>query len=171
MNKYFIILLLSIFGYHSFAQTNLIFIRHDTTLLKATESNWIIKSPDKNDNLINSPIGKSLPLLILQEIEKGNLKAFDIETNKPISSKDIFTWKMGKDSMLVYDSAGDSNKLVVKQNKLNPDEISMIRIYYDWYFNPSAGKIQSTIKRIELIEEVTNSLGTFIGYKPFCRIE
>ena len=171
MNKYFIILLLSIFDYHSFAQTNLIFIRHDTTLLKATECKWIIKSLDKNDHLIKSQIGKSIPLIILQEIEKGNIKAFGIETNKPIPSKEIFTWKMGKDSMLVNDSTGDSNKLVVIQNKLNPDKISSIRIFHDWYFNPSTGKIQSAIKWIELIEDFTNSSGTFIGYKPFCRIE
>ena len=78
---------------------------------------------------------------------------------------------MGEDSMLVNDSTGDSNKLVVIQNKLNPDKISGIRIFHDWYFNPSTGKIQSTITWIVLIEDFTNSSGTFIGYKPFCRIE
>ena len=171
MNKYFIILLLSIFDYHSFAQTNLIVIRHDTTLLKADECKWIITSLAKDDHLIKSHTGKSIPIIILQEVEKGNLKAFDFETNKPIPSKEIFTWKMGKDSMLVNDSTGESNKLVVIQNKLNPDQISTIRIFHDWYFNPSTGKIQSTIKWIELIEDVTTSSGTFIGYRPFCRIE
>ena len=170
MNKYFIILLLSIFGYHSFAQTNLLLIRHDTTLLKATECKWIIKSLDKDDHLIKSQIGKSIPLIILQEIEKGNVKAFDVETNKPIPSKEIFTWKMGKDSMLVNDSTGDNNKLVVIQNKLNTDNISGVRIFHDWYFNPLTGNIQSTIKWIELIEDLTTSSGIFIGYKPFCKI-
>jgi Gliding motility associated protein GldN len=171
MNKYSIILLLSVFGYHSFAQTTLVLIRHDTTLLQATECNWIIKSLDRNDQLTKSQNGKSIPLIILEEIEKGNLKAFDFETNKAIPSKEIFTWKMGKDSILVNDSTGGSNKLVVIQNKLNPDKISRIRIFHDWYFNPSTGKIQSTIKGIELIEDITNSSGTFVGYKPFCRIE
>ena len=171
MNKYFITLLSSIFGYYSFAQTNLIFVRHDTTLLKATECNWIITSLDNNDRLIKSQTGKSIPLIILEEIENRNIKAFDIETNKPIPSKEIFTWKMGKDSMLVSDPTSDSSKLVVIQNQLNPNKISGIRIYHDWYFNPSSGNIQSTIKWIELIEDVTNSSGTFIGYKPFCRIE
>src|ERR1017187_4783921 len=156
MNKYFITLLSSIFGYHSFAQTNLIFVRHDTTLLKATECNWIIKSLDKNDHLNKSQNEKSIPLIILEEIEKGNIKAFDFESNKTIPPKEIFTWKMGKDSMLVNDSTGESNKLVVIQNKLNPDKISSIRIFHDWYFNPSSGKIHSAIKWIELIEDVTN---------------
>jgi hypothetical protein len=171
MNKYFIIVLLSIFDYHSFAQTSLVLIRHDTTLLKATECNWIIKSPDKNVHLTTFQTGKSIPRIILEEIEKGNIKAFDIETNKPIPSKEIFTWKMGKDSMLVSDSTGNNNKLVAIQNKLNPDKIFTIRIFHDWYFNPSTGKIQSTIKSIELIEDITTSSGTFIGYKPFCRIQ
>ena len=53
----------------------------------------------------------------------------------------------------------------------DPDNISRIRIFQDWYFDVSTGKLQGMIKWIELLEEVhTSYSGIFIGYRPFCRI-
>lgn len=106
----------------------------------------------------------------MQAIAKGKLKAIDAETNKQIPGKQIYTWRLATDTMLVYDEAGKETYKVIQRLR-NPDDIPMIRIFQDWYFDVSTGKLQSAIKWIELMEEVhTNSTGIFIGYTPLCRI-
>ncbi len=173
MKKYIAIIALVICTFSSFSQkanSNIILVRHDTTLLKASECEWIIKSLTKNNPALTSEIGKSVPLIILQAIAKGKLIAIDKLTNKPIPGKQIYTWGMAVDSMLVYDDAGNSKYKAVQRQR-SSDDIPLIRIYQDWYFDVSTGKFQSVIKWIELMEEVhTNSTGIFIGYIPLCRI-
>ncbi len=146
------------------------FVRHDTTLLKASDCEWMIKSITKDELVVKTENGKSVPLLILQAIEKGKLKAFDPETNKQIPAKEIFTWQMPADTLSVYDAAGNSKYKVV-QSRVNADDIPQIRIFQNWYFNISTGKIVSEIKSIELLQEIRNNFtGVFIGNKRFCRI-
>ena len=173
MKKYIAILALVSCTFSSFPQngnSNGILVRHDTTLLKASECEWIIKSLTKNNPALTSEIGKSVPLIILQAIAKGRLKAIDRETNKQIPGKQIYTWRLATDTMLVYDDAGNATYKTVQRQR-SSDNIPMIRIYQDWYFDVSTGKFQSVIKWIELMEEVhTNSTGIFIGYIPLCRV-
>ncbi len=173
MKKYFCTFCFALFISCSFAQPkniNSILIRHDTSLLKADECEWIVKSLTKNDPSLNMVIGKSIPLIILETIEKGRLKAIDPRTNKPIPAKEIFTWKMAKDSMMTPDSSGEYTKVIVVQQHMNPDKISQIRIYQDWYFNISTGRFEGIIKLIELMAEVHTSSGLFLGMTSFCRI-
>ena len=173
MKRYITIIALFLCTLSSFSQngnSNGILVRHDTTLLKAEECEWIIKSLVKNNPELTSEIGKSVPQIILQAIEKGKLKAIDAETNKQITGKQIYTWRIATDTILVYDDAGKETYKAVQRQR-NPDDIPLIRIYQDWYFNVSTGKLQSVIKWIELMEEVhSNSTGIFIGYTPLCRI-
>ena len=170
MKKYITTLLLAAIGYCCFAQNNSVLIRHDTTLLKADECEWIIKSLIKNDPALISEIGKPIPLIILQAIEKGRLKAIDPVTNKSIPANAIFTWQAAVDSVLNYDNDGNA-KLTTKERRINADNITQIRIYQDWYFDLSTGKFQVQIKWIELLQEIyTSSTGLFIGYSPYCII-
>lgn len=159
-------LLLAVFS--SFAQKNLsngILVRHDTTTLKAGDCKWIIKSQTKTGET-----GESVSQIILQAIKKGDLKASDPSTNLPIPANKIFTWQMAADTIATMDNAGNTQYKVV-QAEHNPDHIPVIRIYQDWYFDDQSGKFRSEIKYIELIEEVKNASGNFIGYQAFCRIK
>jgi hypothetical protein len=150
--------------------TTKLFVRHDTTLLKASDCEWMIKSITKDELVVKTENGKSVPLQILQAIEKGKQKAFDPETNKQIPAKEIFIWQMPADTLSVYDAAGNSKYKVV-QSRVNPDDIPLIRIFQNWYFNISTGKIESEIKSIELLQGIRNSFtGNFLGNKVFCRI-
>ena len=173
MKKYIPIAAIIISAFSSFAQnshSNRILVRHDTTLLKAAECEWIVKSLTKNDPAVNSEIGKPVPLIILQAIEKGKLKAFDLVTNKPIPAKEIFTWKMQTDTISAYDDAGNVKYTVVQQRH-SSDHLKQLRVFQDWYFDVSTGKFNSVIKWIELLEEIhSSSSGIFIGYLPLCRI-
>ncbi len=161
-------------AFSSFAQTtnsNSILVRHDTTLLKADECEWIIKSLIKNDPALTSEIGKPVTLIILEAIQKGKLKAIDPETNKPIPAKEIFTWKMSADTIPVYDNEGNVTMYQAVKQLHSSDNFKMLRIYQDWYFEIATGKFHSKIKWVELVEEIyTASSGVFIGYKAFCRI-
>ncbi len=152
------------------SSSNNVFIRHDTTTLKAANCEWIIKSLTRNDPRLNQELGKSLPQFFFGAIEKGKLKAFDAVTNEPIPDKKIFTWKMPSDSMMTYDDKGDDPKIVVRQRTHPTDKIDEVRIYHDWYLDVATGKIQSVIKWIELREQVYTATGLFLGYAALCRV-
>ena len=74
--------------FEGYAQnSNGLFIRHDTTLLKVAECEWLIKSLPKNNPSLTSELGKSIPQIILEHIAKGKLKAIDIVSKSPIPAK------------------------------------------------------------------------------------
>lgn len=170
MKKLTIFFLLIILNSYLFSQSNNILLHQDTVLLKATECNWIVSSLSKNDPVLKSETSKSVPLIILQAIEKGKLKAIDPFTNKIIPAKEIFTWQMPRDTMMAADADGNFTKLKVIQQRVNIDNITQLRVLQNWYLDVVTGKIQSEIKWIELILEVHNSMGIFIGLRPFCRV-
>lgn len=170
MKKFITGLWITTFSFGCFAQSNSILLRHDTTQLKALECEWVIKALIKIDPSLISEIGKSVPLIILQAIERGKLKATDPLTNKIIPAKEIFTWKMPRDTMMVADANGNYTKQEVIQRKINSDDITQLRIFQDWYFDIATGKIQSQIESIELLILVYTPAGHFIGNKAICRI-
>ena len=150
--------------------TNSILVRHDTTLLKADECAWIVKSLIKNDPALTSEIGKEVSLIIMQAIEKGKLKAIDPETNKPIPAKEIFTWKMTCDTVPEYDTEGNIKRYLIVRRIHSSDNLNQIRIYQDWYFDVSSGKFNAVIKWIELMEDISTSQGIYLGKAALCRI-
>jgi hypothetical protein len=173
MKKYTSTLALIICALGAFAQNNHannILVRHDTTLLKAEESEWIVRSLIKNDPALTSQIGKSVSLIILQAIEKGKLKAIDPETNKPIPAKEIFTWKMTADTITIYNNEGNITKYQAVKRLLSSDYFKQLRIFQDWYFDVSNGKLHSEIKWIELMGDISTSQGVYLGKVAFCRI-
>lgn len=172
MRKLSIILSLVITCFSSFAQTgpsNKLLVRHDTAVLLATECEWIIKSLLINTPAQTAEIGKSVPQVILEAIGKGKIKAIDIETNQPIPTNKIFTWRIGTDTVLTFDEAGNEKYKVIQRIR-DAEGISRIKVYQDWYFDMTTKKFQSIIKWIELMEEVHTSTGNFIGYIALCRI-
>ncbi|MEO6254270.1 MAG: hypothetical protein ABIO79_13235 [Ferruginibacter sp.] len=173
MKKYTATIIILICAFNSFAQsnhTNSILIRHDTTLLNAGECEWIIRSLIKNDPALTSEIGKPVSLIIMQAIEKGKIKAIDPETNKPIPSKEIFTWKMEGDTIPEYDLEGNIKRYLVARRSHAAENLTQIRIYQDWYFDVSTAKFHSRIKWIELMEDISTSMGIYLGKAPLCRI-
>lgn len=170
MKKLIIAICLVIFALGSFAQ-NSILIRHDTSLLKAEECEWIIKSLIKNNPALTSEIGKLVPLIILEAIEKGKLKAFDPETNKPIPAKEIFTWKVAADTVPEYDDNLNISKYRIVKRLFNGSEFNEIRVYQDWYFDITNGKFYTTLKCIELIQDISSpQTDMLMGQASFCKI-
>ncbi|MEP7237932.1 MAG: hypothetical protein ABI685_08710 [Ferruginibacter sp.] len=173
MKKYFCTFCFALFISCSFAQTkniNSILIRHDTTLLKADECEWIVKSLIKNDPALTSAIGKEVSLIIMNAIAKGKLKAIDPETNKPIPAKEIFTWKMTGDTIPEYDMEGNIKRYLVVKREHSSDNLNQVRVYQDWYFDVSTGKFNTVIKWIELMEDISSNQGIYLGKAALCRI-
>lgn len=166
MKKYSAAFALIISVFNSFSQnsnSNIILVRHDTTFLKADECNWLVKTPVAEN--------KSVPLTILEAIQSGNLKAFDPQTNELIPGNKIFTWHQAADTTMVWDAKKDEKVIKIIQHKINPEYLTRIRAYQDWYLNTSTGKIESQVNMIELVGEVrAPSTGGIIGYKPLYRI-
>ena len=173
MKKYITTLALIIITLSTLAQvsnSNSILIRHDTTLLKAEECEWIIKSLVRNDPKLTHELGKPLSMFLLGAIEKGKIKAFDGYDNAPIPAKKIMTWKMPTDSVMTFDDQGNPSKIVVVQSEHTSDHLNRIRINQDWYLDIATGKFRSEIKWIELMQEIHTSTGLMLGYAPLCRI-
>jgi hypothetical protein len=140
------------------------FVRQDTTILKAEECEWMFGPQSGTVN--------SVPQAILETVQSGKLKAFDSQTNELIPGNKIFTWRQATDTMMVWDTNKVESVLKIIQHKLNPEYLTRIRVYHDWYLNTTTGKIESKVKTVELMGEVrTPSSGDIIGYIPLYRIQ
>lgn len=170
MKKQFFLFLFMTLTIFVSAQGNKMLLRHDTTLLNSDECEWIVKSLVKNDPALTPQLGKSIPLIILQAIQKGKLKAYDRTTNELIPAKEIFTWRMASDTVPQFDNEGNMTKYVVVKNEISSDMFSKIRVYQDWYMDIASGKIESQVKWIELIQEIKAFDGTIRGQMVFCRV-
>lgn len=145
------LLLAQLFSSAILAQSNqaTVFIRHDTTTLKTDKA--IIKS-------------------ILQAVERGKLRALDCFTNLRIPAGQVYTWRMQTDTIPQYDGGGNYARPAVVQHYRKAEAITQIRVQQDWYLNRAASQIISRVRWIELLEEIKNSTGEFIGLRPFCRV-
>jgi hypothetical protein len=154
-------------AFSSFGQQNSSnekFVRHDTTTLKAEECEWMFR--------LQSKTVKPVPQAILETVQSGKLKVHDPQTNELIPGNKIFTWHQAADTMMVWDAGKKENVIKVIQHKINPEYLTHIRVYHDWYLNTSTGKIESRVKMIELMGEVrTPSSGDFTGYQILYRIQ
>jgi hypothetical protein len=164
MKKQVVFFLFTLHAVFISAQENNMLLRHDTTLLKADECQWLIKASGiKNESVSQA---------ILEAVESGKLKAFDTQTNELIPGNKIFTWRQPADTTMVWDAKKEENVLKIIQHKINPEYLTRIRIYHDWYLNTATGTMESEIKMIELMGEVRNpSSGDIIGYMPLYRIQ
>ena len=145
-------------------QSNMLFLRHDTILLNANEAVWLVQ-----DAGVNS--GKSVPALILDAIVSGRLKARDPQTMEIIPAEKILTWHQSVDTTMVWDEKKQDNVIKIIQHTLKPENISGIRVYYDWFLDTSSGKIYNTMRSVELMQEVNSYEGIFRGYIVFCKLE
>ncbi len=121
----------------------------------------------KHDTAVVSNI--SLSKAIIQAIKNGKIKAVDYITNQPIPPKQISTWKMPVDTMAVHDKDGNAKYVIVHQHR-SANDITRVKIFHDWYLDNSSGKLSSRVQRIELLEEIKNSSGEFMGYRPIFKI-
>jgi len=142
------------------AQNNSRFLRHDTVVLNSSECNW------KLSKSTNSSVGKS----ILLSIKQGKLKAIDPFSGKSIPADKIFTWNMPTDTVAVYDGKKEETKYKVVMSEIDPSKISRIKIYQNWYLDATNGKLFSRINFIDLMIELNDPSGLFLGYRSFCRI-
>ena len=170
MKTYILPLLLVFTCGISFAQAGDMLIKKDTLLLKAEESNWYFTVTNGN-KAGGYPSDKiSMGDFLVNAVKTGNLKAYDGMSGELIPANKIDTWKMGIDTVANYDSDSDKTMYKIIQRKINLQQLSRIRILQDWFLNSVTGKLFSKINCIELLQEVNNPIGIFIGYKIFCRI-
>ena len=170
MKKYTAALLLIALCYGCFAQNNRVLIRHDTTVLKATEGEWMTGSLVKNNQLRDTIDNKSIAGLLLDAVEKGRVIAIDPQTEKPIPPKEIYTWNMPRDSIMQMDESGNNPKIVVRINQIYSSSIVQLNLYQDLYIDISSGKMSSVLRSVDLVTPVITSQGYVMGNRVFCRI-
>lgn len=164
MKKITTTIIFTLLLFTTFAQTNAVFIRHDSTVLRSSDANWLLPPA----SIPNS--AHTVTTWFLQAIFKGKIKAVDPNDGKPIPGSQIYSWNMSGDTIAVYDDDLESAGYHVVKREINSQDIDRIRIQQDWYLNSASGKIYSQIRCIELMMKIYTSSGLEIGYKPFCRI-
>ena len=148
--SFWVILLLpasTIFAQSS--NTDAVLIRQDTALLKP---------------------GKTIVDSIFRAVVQGKLRAVDYVTNQSIPPGQIYTWKMGTDTIVRADTSGNYAIVEVVQQYRKTERITQIRVLHDWYFSVTTGQFISRTRWIELLEEIYSPSGFFIGIKPFCKV-
>ena len=146
-----------------------VFVRHDTTLLKAEECKWIVKTVVNKDQDTGPPKEGSIPGIILDAIEKGILKAMDPQTEQMIPPDKIRTWNMPADTVLTIDS-NDIQKINIVRRSVAAEWFSGIRVCSDWYFDIQSGRFTPVIKWADMMINLYSSSGMFIGRRPYLRI-
>ncbi len=144
------------------AQPGKSLVKQDTSVFRSDECRWLIRSSQRET--------KPVPQYILESIRSGKLKAIDPQTGKLIPGNKILTWKQSTDTVMIVDEKTQENHYKILQPEINPTSLSRIRVYQDWYFYPSSGKLQSQVTKIELLMELHSMTGEIRGFVPFCRI-
>jgi hypothetical protein len=130
-------------------------------------------NPDKfirRDTIIINLTDTTITNSLLQSIYQGKLEARDAVSDIKIPPQQIYTWKTSADTMMVWDAKKQENvKLLVRQ-KIKPEQIARMKVFVEWWFISSTGKLQAIIKERELQKIVNSASGSFIGYTNFCRI-
>lgn len=147
----------------------------DVVLLNTNEIDYDFnrQTPSPYDSVLTvyrTDIGS----LIYQDLLKGRLRAFDIETNKLIPVKKLLTMGMPADTMAVYDIT-DPSKIIefkVLQAERSSTDFCRIRIKQDLYFDFRNERLYSVVKSVILMEVIYMNDGVTIrGKKSFCRLE
>lgn len=112
--------------------------------------------------------------LIYQDLLKGRLRAFDIETNKLIPVKKLLTIGMPADTAAVYD-INDPSKVTeyrVLQAERSSTDFCRIRIKQELYFDFKNERLYSVVKSVTLMQAFYLPDGiTFRGVAPFCGLQ
>ena len=76
---------------------------------------------------------------------------------------------MPVDTTAVSDKDGNVKYVIVHQHR-SANDITRVKVFHDWYQDNSSGKLSSRVQRIELLEEIKNFPGEFMGYRPLFKI-
>lgn len=113
------------------AQNNGAFLKHDTITLKASQCNWLIPPQLKTSAKIIE--ANTVAEWVLEAIKQGKLKATDPETGAIISADKITTWNAPADTVMVFDTEGETFSYRVMLAEIDPSHLSAIKILQDWY--------------------------------------
>jgi hypothetical protein len=124
----------------------------------------------KQDTVILNLSDTNITGFLLESVYQGKLEARDALTNVKIPPRQIYTWKTSTDSMMVWDAKKQENSMQLVREKIKPEQIGRMKLYMEWQFNSSTGKLEAVIKEWELQKVMNSPSGSFIGYNSFCRI-
>jgi hypothetical protein len=147
----------------------------DIILLNSNSLDYDFSRENKNQyDSVLTVYRPALISMLIQDLNNGNIKAFDYETGEQIQYNNFLTWKMATDTIPVYDinDPAKLDRMEVVQKSRVPESLSRIRIEQEHWFDFKTEKLYSVIKSIILIEAIYLPDGNTIrGYRPFCEIK
>jgi len=128
----------------------------------------------KNQNLI---------AYLLEQVKKGNLKAYYPLTSAEMRGEDVDVNEIGKgielDSLMPYedlkamfhsmdtvydmDESTGQFELSVTEKKLNEDDISRLKIYQTWYYDEGNSSLTSKVHSIKFMKNFYDSDGRLLA--------
>lgn len=139
----------------------------DATVSWSSRSNFKVNFEDPHSDIkALKPGQKRLLETVLNQVEKGELKAFTYLDKKLISAselKDIFS---SRDTISVLDpDSGDYIDKIV-ETKLNRQAVTQVRVKEEWYYDETKRKMHSRVLGLAPLETIFNSDGSPRGDSP-----
>jgi len=139
----------------------------DATVSWSTRSNFKVNFEDPHSEIkVLKPGQKRLLETILDQVEKGDLKAFTFLDKQLISSAGVQAIFSKQDTVSILDpETGDfSDKIVA--TKLNRLAVQQVRVKEEWYYDETKRKMHSRVLGLAPLETIFNSDGSPRGDSP-----
>jgi hypothetical protein len=146
----------------------------DLILLNTDHTDYDFSSEmkDQEDSVLTA-YRPTLIRLLLQDLQKGKIKAADYDTGENILYKNFLTWKAGSnDTIPVYDISDPTRiaRFEVIKAERNAEDLNRLRIVQDHYFDFKNEKLYSLIRSVIIMVPVRAYDGRVLGYRPFCKL-
>ena len=145
----------------------------DIVLLNTDEIDYDFGMEQQSDyDTVLTGSGTDIGSLIYQDMLKGNIRPVEVETGEPIPVKDLLTWGMPADTMVVYDPDDPSRVTAYKvlQQERSSRNFNRLRIKQDLYFDFKNERLYSVIRSVKLMQVARLPNGMIRGQYAFSRL-
>jgi len=131
------------------------------------QTNFKVDFTDPHSGIKNIKNTKELMTSILEKVKAGETKAYDYETYKALSVKEVQQVFYPTDTIVTidYETGYESGEQAV-QNDLNIPAVTKFRIKQDWYFDETNFKMHTKITGVAPLETIFNEDNSVRGDRP-----
>jgi hypothetical protein len=138
--------------------------------ITSSEVTYPIDHYDSTEHFETQTGGKTMiSSLLMNELLKGDLSAFDPQTKKAIPKDSVTIWRMPVDTIAVYDTSGMITYRISVQSII-PEDITVMRILQDWFFDPETGNLYSEARSVTVLKKLFSHPGMYRGMIPLYTI-
>lgn len=107
--------------------------------------------------------------IVMEAAINGDVRAYSTENDRfsfPLTSGEVASMGVWKDTMLVFDFDQNKEVLKVVQNTINYEDVKRFRLKEVWYFDEAQSRMDVRILGIAPLWDVKDDNGNFIREQP-----